>query len=199
MKQADEFWIGNTIKIILIIIFVGEVVIPSYAGDSQKPYILYHSPRIEMMLSQALKNASLSVPIFKIGVEQLNKDRMAVIQFGVDQKISRSEIARNAIEIISLCFAYDPEMRRIDVYGTDKPDVPDRKGEILFSVSAERKSFEKINFKLPSIQAMEALGLIYYSDAVYDTPARWIDFLKECNIPVHKKIKTTKKKTGKSK
>lgn len=182
----------NFLRILWTIFLFLTIFFPAYADKSDKPYILYHSPEIEMMLSQALKDASLSVPIYKIGVEQLNGDRMAVVQFGVDKEISRSEIARNALEILGLCFAYDPGIRRIDVYGTDKPDVPDRKGEILFSVSAERKNFGRVNFKLPSLKALEVLGLVYYSDSVYDTPARWIDFLKECHIPAPKKIKIKK-------
>lgn len=192
MSQKNKSIKKIIIEIALTIFLFMTANFPAFADKSEKPYILYHSPEIEMVLSQALKDASLSVPIYKIGVEQLNGEAMAVVQFGVDNKISRSEIARNALEIISLCFAYDSGMRRIDVYGTDKPDVPDRKGEILFSVSAERRNFGKVNFKLPSIKALEVLGLVYYSDSVYDTPARWIDFLKECKMPIPIKVKNKK-------
>ncbi len=194
MNQGYKSKKTDISKIALMLLLLLTALFPAYADKSEKPYILYHSPEIEMMLSQALKNASLSVPIYKIGVEKLDGAKMAVIQFGVKKEISRSEIARNALEIISLCFAYDSRMRRVDVYGTDKPDVPDRKGEILFSVCAERRNFNMINFKLPSMKALEVLGLVYYSDEIYDIPARWIDFLKESNIPVPKEVKNKKPK-----
>jgi len=181
----------------LMIFFLFSLIPFSPGAFAEKPYILYHSPEIEMILSQALKDAPLSVPIYKIGVEQLDGKRMAVVQFGVDNEISRSEVARNALLIVSLCFAYDSKMERVDVYGTDKADVPDRKGEIRFSVSADRTKFHKVNFKSTSMDALETLGLVYYSDSVYDIPVSWLDFLKECREKPPKN--KTNKPTGKKK
>ena len=163
-------------KSLAVIIIFFFVFTPAFA---QKNFILYHSPKDEMLISHSLKSAHLSVSIYKIGVANIDGSKMALVQFGINKEISRSEVARNAMEIISRCFAYNPRLLRVDIYGTDKPDVPGRKGEIMFSVSAKREKFLKLNSNLSSKSKLKQLGLVYYSDSVYDVPARWLDYLYE--------------------
>jgi hypothetical protein len=134
-----------------------------------------------MTLSKSLKRARLSVPVYRLGVSCIGGQRIAVIQFGVPAHISKSEISRNAVEMIFSAYGTGTDIDRLDLYGTDKPDVKGKKGRkglVLFSISAKKEDFHKVDYSLPSAEALKVFGLTFYSETITDTPKSWVKSIK---------------------
>jgi hypothetical protein len=73
------------------------------------------------------------------------------------------------------------DIDRLDLYGTDKPDVKGKKGRkglVLFSISAKKEDFHKVDYSLPSAEALKVFGLTFYSETITDTPKSWVKSIK---------------------
>jgi len=170
LKKGNMRWIIPTIFIFLI------CATPVFA---EKAIINYHTPGAEKIISWAFRHADIRVPIFKIGVGDEDGFRMAIVQFGVGAKLSKSELARNVMEMIGIAFAHDPKLERIDIYGSDRPDRGMDKGKVLFSVSAKREDFQRVRPEHSSINSLKKFGLVYFSDSIKDPDTNWIKLLKK--------------------
>ncbi|MCE1246245.1 MAG: hypothetical protein LWY06_06355 [Firmicutes bacterium] len=164
---------------LLFLFYAAFLILFCCKSASGSTSIMYFDPKSEVRISTSIKRARLSVPIYRIGVAKISGKRIGVIQFGIKDYQSVSEIARNAIELIFSSFGAGIDLDRVDIYGTDKPDMKGRKGVVLFSVSAKKEDIHKVDFSLPSTDALKVFGLVYYSETIPDKPKSWIKSIKK--------------------
>jgi len=181
---------ANIFLVLFILILIGNA-----CCDCGKTHILYHCPPSEMKISSALKAKDINVPIFKIGVGDEGKVKIALIQIGISKRLTRSELARNVLEIIKNSFKVEPTLDRIDIYGSDRPDTKKSKGDVLFSISALQEDVKKIDSHKSSLKNLRVFGLIYISDKIKDPVISW---RKNAMKQIHKSLMMKEKAKKKS-
>jgi hypothetical protein len=123
--------------------------------------IKYFDQKRETRIVSGFKQMDLPLPVVSVGVGESGDFHVAGVQVWMQNGPDQARFEREALVAVYTAWRMVPDLSEVDIWGVDRPDTKQRRGQSLCSLVVRRDAFVAANPRLSRSEQVHQLGLLW--------------------------------------